>query len=86
VLPHPGSADLASDPIRVFGGLELQDQDEMPLVDLDDARSEGARVDDHPNSIRHRAQGRIGRRIPQAQVVDDDVHRRNLTGTAASRR
>jgi DNA-binding transcriptional LysR family regulator len=36
VLAHPGAADILCDPVRVLGGRELEDQDEVPVVDPSD--------------------------------------------------
>lgn len=46
----------------------------MGLVHLDDASRERARIDDEPHGFPRRLHGRIGHRVTETGVVDDDVH------------
>jgi hypothetical protein len=73
VLPHPGSANLARNAIRVLRCRELQDQDQMRLIDLRDSRREGARIDHELHPLPRRLDSRIGHGLAQTEVVDDNV-------------
>jgi hypothetical protein len=79
VLAHPGPANIACDSIRVFRLGEQEDQDEMPVIDLRDLSRERARIDDKPHSFPRCLRGRVGERVAQVQVIDDDMHEATLS-------
>ena len=83
MLPHPRSANLARDAIGVVGSRELQDQDEVPVIDLRNTRGERSRIDNKPHSLTCRLHGRLRHRLSEAEVVDDNVHRSKLPRSSA---
>ena len=74
MLAHPGPSDLACDAVRVLNLRERQQEDQVPLVDLDDLRSERACVDDRLHGVLRGLHGSIRHRLAQVKVVDDHVH------------
>lgn len=74
MLLHPRAADLARDPIRVLGRLEVEDEDQVRVVDPDETGGEPSGVD-HPLQPRPCSSHRfVTDRLAQVEVVDDDVH------------
>ena len=74
MLSHPWPADLARNAIRVFRPGELEDQDQMCLIDFRDASRERTCIDDKPHTLPRCLHGCVCHRVPEAEVVDDDVH------------
>jgi hypothetical protein len=73
VLPHPRSANLTSDAVRVLRGREVEDQDQVCVVDPRETRCERACIDHELHPLPRRLNGRIGHRFAQTEVVDDNV-------------
>jgi hypothetical protein len=73
VLPHPRSANLASDAIRILRCRELKDQDQVRLIDLRDTRGERSCIDHELHPASGRFDGCIRQWFTQTKVVDNDV-------------
>lgn len=84
VLSHPGPADFACDAIRILGGCELEDQDQVRLIDLRDAGSECPCIDHELHPLSRRLDGRVRHRLAEMEVVGDDVHQVDATGSSGS--
>lgn len=74
MLSHPRSADFARDAIRVFRPGELEDQDQMCLIDFRHTSRQRTCVDDELHALPRRLHRRVGHRVTQAKVIDDEVH------------
>jgi hypothetical protein len=74
VFAHPRPAEVGGDPVRVFGGCELEDQHEVGGVHPNDSRSRRAGVTDARHDIAARLLGLRGERVAQVEMVDHDRH------------
>src|SRR5215213_4079479 len=68
VLPHPRPADLTGDAVRIFSRREFEDEDEVPVVDLDDPRSRCAGVEDAGHDAAELLRRLVAERVPQMQM------------------
>jgi hypothetical protein len=79
VLAHPWSSNLARYAICVFRKRERENQDQVRIVNLRNMSREPARIDNMLHGLARFLHGRVCHRLTQVQVVDDDVHERDLT-------
>ena len=82
MLSHPRSAHIARDAIRVFSRGELEDQVQMCLIDFRDTSRERTCIDDKLHTLPRCLHGGIADRVPEAEMVDDDVHAADLIAAA----
>lgn len=74
VLSHPRSSDRLRHAIRVARFGELEDQDDVPLVDLRDARRKCAGTDSKLDPLLQHLDGRSADWVTQSKMVDDEMH------------
>ena len=82
MLSHPRSAHIARDATRVSSRGELEDQDQMCLINFRDTSRERTCIDDKLHTLPCRLHGDVGDRVPEAEMVDDDVHAADLIAAA----
>jgi hypothetical protein len=74
VLAHPRSANVAGDPGGIFGAVEHEDQNEVPVIDLGHLSGTGTGVDNTAHCVPRLLDELRRHRVAQMKMVHDDVH------------
>jgi hypothetical protein len=73
------------DSCGVFGPVEHEDEDEVPVVDLGDMSGTAAGIDDIPHRVLRHLDDLRRHRVAQMEMVHNDVHRPTVSGFRGDR-
>lgn len=75
MFAHPRTADLGLDPFLRLNVGKRENENRMPLIDLDETGFKAACLNDRPHAFLRGVDYRSGNRLLEAQVIDDDADR-----------